>query len=315
MLAWPVSTIFSAVLLLAPLLALAFPPGGNLALVGAGTAIAVASLLLIRGRLEHEVLFAVGALLQVLGIAVIRHAEGGGVSGLSPLYLVPLFWAALTGRRRDVALVVAGLALALVLPIVLVGEPAYGAGEWRRAVVWLSVAPIVGLATVGLVSRVREANAGLEELARTDALTGLVNRRGFDELAHREVLRVRRTGEPLVIAIVDVDHFKRWNDTHGHAEGDRLLVAAARAWQAELREIDVLGRWGGEEFVVLLPRCPEAVAQNVLDRLRAATPEGQTCSIGFARLGAQESAADALVRADLALYQAKADGRDRVQSA
>lgn len=171
------------------------------------------------------------------------------------------------------------------------------------------------MAAQSLVARTRRANESLAELARTDPLTGLVNRRGFEEIVGRELLRTRRTGEPLVIAFVDLDHFKRFNDTHGHAAGDRLLSRAALGWRDELRDIDVLARWGGEEFVVLLPRCPEPFAHNVLDRVRSRTPDEQTCSIGFASWHPPELLADTIARADAALYAAKEGGRDRVVAA
>jgi diguanylate cyclase (GGDEF)-like protein len=111
--------------------------------------------------------------------------------------------------------------------------------------------------------------------------------------------------------MLDIDHFKRYPDTHGHAGGDRLLAAAAAAWTTTLRSGDHIARYGGEEFLVLFPRCSAEHAAAAADRLRAAMPAGATCSIGVAPWDGVESAQRLLGRADAALYAAKAAGRDR----
>ncbi len=309
---------FAAVALLAPVLALLLPPSEPLGLLAVGSVVgAVAVALTAHGHRDATASWATsgGPLLYLAAVVLLRAAEGGSVSGYSPLLLLPLFWVALTGDRQLLIAMCLGIAAVLILPIVLVGAPDYPVTEWRRALIWLAVAPTVGLATQDLVRRVSEANEALEGLARTDTLTGLLNRRGFLEVAHREVLRAGRTGEPLVVALLDLDHFKKFNDTKGHPAGDRLLSGAARSWADELREVDVLARWGGEEFIVLLPRCPEAVAHNVLDRVRLATPEDQHCSIGFASWRLGEIIEDTTARADEALYAAKEAGRNQVIAA
>ncbi len=160
----------------------------------------------------------------------------------------------------------------------------------------------------------RHADA-LSALARTDALTGAANRRAIDEALERELERARRTGAPLVVLLLDMDRFKHYNDRFGHLRGDVLLQRAAAAWRAALRTTDVLGRWGGEEFCVLLADCSPAGAEQLAERLRAAVPEGQTCSIGVACWDRQEDVPTLVRRADEALYAAKRDGRDRVVSA
>ncbi|MBW3657088.1 MAG: GGDEF domain-containing protein [Actinobacteria bacterium] len=152
----------------------------------------------------------------------------------------------------------------------------------------------------------------LDELARTDKLTGLHNRRAFDELLERELARAARTGDPLALALLDLDRFKAYNDAHGHQGGDELLSLAASSWKQCLRDVDVLARWGGEEFVALLPNAtPPDTVEVVVDRLRAATPLGQTCSAGVAVWDGSETAAELVRRADAALYEAKERGRDR----
>jgi diguanylate cyclase (GGDEF)-like protein len=146
----------------------------------------------------------------------------------------------------------------------------------------------------------------LTEIALTDMLTGLPNRRAWDD----RLGQAMRDHEPMCVAILDLDFFKSYNDAHGHQGGDRLLKEAAAAWRAELRATDMLARYGGEEFVVLLPRHDLESARRVVDRLRAATPRGESCSAGIARRQAGEDATALLARADVALYEAKRAGRN-----
>jgi diguanylate cyclase (GGDEF)-like protein len=168
----------------------------------------------------------------------------------------------------------------------------------------LSAEVAVTLERVELLSR-------LESIARTDDLTGLPNRRAWEEQLPREVIRASRSRQPLCVAMVDLDHFKRFNDERGHQAGDRLLKEAAAEWEEALRATDILARYGGEEFALALPACPPDEALAVVERLRAATPEEQTCSAGIAHWDGSESAAALLGRADGALYEAKRLGRDR----
>jgi diguanylate cyclase (GGDEF)-like protein len=147
----------------------------------------------------------------------------------------------------------------------------------------------------------------LTESALTDELTGLPNRRAWDERLEQAI----REPEPLCVAILDLDRFKSYNDDHGHQAGDRFLKEAAAAWRAQLRPADTLARYGGEEFVVLLREDDLGNARDIVDRLRAATPRGQTCSAGIARRIGDEADTDLLGRADHALYEAKRAGRDR----
>ena len=149
----------------------------------------------------------------------------------------------------------------------------------------------------------------LNRQARTDELTALPNRRAWDEGVQREIARARRTGEPLCVALLDLDHFKLYNDTHGHPAGDAHLRRTAAAWRRELRSIDVLARYGGEEFGVLLPSCDPERAREVIDRVRFATPNGETASAGVVLYDGKESAQSLLARADAALYRAKHAGR------
>jgi two-component system cell cycle response regulator len=171
----------------------------------------------------------------------------------------------------------------------------------------------------------RQANQRLEELAVTDELTGLANRRRLTDALASGMALARRQRTPLSVVLADLDRFKELNDTLGHEAGDRALVRTAQALQAGLREVDVLGRWGGEEFLVVLPGSDEAGAREVGERLRKVveqmglvnqvTGNTLTTSVGVATLGeGVDSPAELVRRADQALYAAKAAGRNRVES-
>ena len=165
--------------------------------------------------------------------------------------------------------------------------------------------------------------SALADLARRDALTGLANRRAFEEALQREVARSRRTGNPLAVVALDIDHFKRVNDTHGHPVGDVVLAEVATRAQGALRAEDLLARIGGEELAALLPGATLSAAAEVAERIRRAVSDtaieaGEasldvTVSLGCAVLGADERDGSALLaRSDARLYDAKRGGRDRV---
>ncbi|HKZ12912.1 MAG TPA: diguanylate cyclase [Solirubrobacterales bacterium] len=154
-----------------------------------------------------------------------------------------------------------------------------------------------------------------ERMARSDALTGLPNRRALDDQLPREMSRALRADSPLSLAIIDIDNFKAYNDSYGHLAGDAVLRDCAAAWDQALRGEDMILRFGGEEFLVVLPGCDADDATEIIERLRAATPDGQTCSAGLAKWRPGESVDDLVGRADKALYEAKEAGRDRLVSA
>jgi diguanylate cyclase (GGDEF)-like protein len=155
----------------------------------------------------------------------------------------------------------------------------------------------------------------LTVLARTDPLTDLSNRRAWQDELARELSRADRGGEPLSIGLIDLDDFKAFNDRWGHAAGDRLLLTAAARWRRRLRLSDLLARIGGDEFAVILPACEIEQAAALGDQLRAALPDGLSCSIGVTEWVPGESAERVLDRADRALYAAKDAGRNRVVAA
>ncbi|HYH53091.1 MAG TPA: sensor domain-containing diguanylate cyclase [Solirubrobacterales bacterium] len=152
----------------------------------------------------------------------------------------------------------------------------------------------------------------VQEMARRDSLTGLPNRRALEEQMPQAMARARRSRSALSVAILDIDRFKDYNDTHGHLAGDEVLRACARAWDAALRAEDTIVRFGGEEFLVLLPDTDTEQAAEIIERLRENTPMGQTCSAGLAGWDHVESIDELLRRADEALYLAKASGRDQL---
>lgn len=172
----------------------------------------------------------------------------------------------------------------------------------------------------------KQAQAALELLATIDTLTGLANRRYFLELAERAFYQAQRYNRPLSVVMIDVDNFKNINDTFGHAAGDQVLTSIARRMQEVLRRSDILGRYGGDEFVVLLPETGQEGARRMTERLRAAVAQmtekmGEidlpvSLSVGVSSsFGMSDITLDVLLqRADKALYTSKQSGRDRVTS-
>lgn len=171
----------------------------------------------------------------------------------------------------------------------------------------------------------KEANARLEKLAITDELTGLYNHRFFQETLRFESMRTDRKGGPLSLLMIDVDYFKKFNDTNGHPAGDKLLRSLAQLYQSQLRSIDIVARYGGEEFAIVLLDTNKSEAAQVAEKLRAAVaaqsfPGGETqpggkisVSIGVATLPLDaQSAPELVVIADQALYRAKHSGRNKV---
>ncbi|MFP7721725.1 GGDEF domain-containing protein [Lysobacter sp. A3-1-A15] len=156
----------------------------------------------------------------------------------------------------------------------------------------------------------------VERLAISDELTGIANRRSMQAMLERSVALSTRQVMPFSIAILDIDHFKAVNDTLGHAAGDEVLKAFARLSGSQLRDTDALGRWGGEEFLLVMPGGTDGVCR-VLERIRESVRAGCldgrsiTFSAGVARHRAEETPDALLARADVALYQAKRTGRDR----
>lgn len=235
-----------------------------------------------------------------LGNLLVSVAAAAGASehvGLANLYLFVAIFAILNLPLRSALnhLAAAGVAYAIVLGFgPRAGEPPVAA--------WMAVfgtAVILSGVVLGLVSVLRVA-------AREDALTGLANRRSWDERLEDELERSRRTGIALSVAIFDLDGFKAINDTSGHDAGDRLLQQLAHAWQAAVRGGgDFLARLGGDEFGLLAPGSDETGIRRLTKRLADALPDEITASVGVATWDRAENASDLLRRADRAMYQTK----------
>jgi diguanylate cyclase (GGDEF)-like protein len=188
---------------------------------------------------------------------------------------------------------------------VYAGRP-YAFSERELRIVQM-IAGTLGSALVRAELLDRLANA-----ATTDPLTGLPNRRAWDERAARELARAARSGNPVCLALFDLDHFRAFNDAHGRAAGDTLLKSCAARWWDRVRSVDLLARLGGEEFALLLPNCIAPDAVMAVERLRAATRDLRAVSVGLAQWDMQEQLESFMLRADVALYRAKKMGRDRV---
>jgi diguanylate cyclase (GGDEF)-like protein len=249
-------------------------------------------------------------LLWFVVVALLRQSQDGALAGYGPLLLLPVLWLLLYGTRGQIAAAVACVAVTVSLPLAAGGGDARGE-ELRLAIVWTMIAAVVCYTVLRLVDEIRRQSAELERLASTDSLTGLPNRRVWEDALPRELARSLRTGSPVSIAILDLDHFKYYNDTHGHQGGDLLLKEIAALWPSELRESDLLARYGGEEFALLLPDCGTADIEPVVEKVRLATPSGVSSSAGAAVWDGVEEPEELIRRADDALYAAKRGGRDR----
>jgi two-component system cell cycle response regulator len=172
-----------------------------------------------------------------------------------------------------------------------------------------------------LQDQLRQRNADLDQMSRSDPLTGLYNRRHLDEQLARLHADADRHQEPLCVLLLDIDHFKRVNDTYGHPAGDVVLCSFADRLRSNVRGNDVVGRWGGEEFLVLMPRTDLAGALEVAERLRAAAAASPVCTGGWSIqvtvsggcvLSTGVGADTLLQLADSCLYAAKASGRNKI---
>lgn len=237
-----------------------------------------------------------------------KEGVWGAADRMVTIHVLPAWYQ--TGLAR----VGAVLAVLAILGLVIQARTA-ALNRQRR---WLE--QLVAQRTQDLVN----ANAELERLASTDGLTGLLNRRRFDEMALAEIDRAQRYGRPFSMLLVDLDHFKQVNDNFGHNAGDAVLRIAAQRVMASVRTTDVVARYGGEELSVLLPETDEAEALSVAERIRQAIGSQPvsyedkqilvTASVGGAEyLPQDDSVARLIGRADAALYRAKQTGRDRVR--
>jgi diguanylate cyclase len=219
--------------------------------------------------------------------------------------------------RLSIAMLVSLSAATLIAPALLALQLATDTLDDGAAIV-LGSTVLFLLVVIRMSQLVREVERQAERvrvLSRQDELTGLPNRRAWNEEIPHALARARQRNLPVTVAMLDIDHFKRFNDRYGHPAGDRLLTEAAVAWRAALREGDLIARYGGEEFIVLMPDATVEEATAVLRRALGHTPLGQTFSAGLACWDTTETSDALTARADTALYQAKAAGRNRVTAA
>ena len=246
-----------------------------------------------------------------------QHLAGTRRRHWRPLYIAPLLLAGVILLARTVRAVLVPESVSVEVEqgtLLSVGSSLAG----LIAALLLQMT-LVALVVTRLVDR-------LERLSRHDALTGLLNRRAIDEILSQEEQRARRLSGRLSVLMIDIDHFKRINDSQGHGVGDRALQHLAAVMRSQLREIDHLSRWGGEEFLAVLPATREAdalvMAERLADRVRSLPLVNDdirlalTASIGVAEWrGPDDTVLQLLERADAALYQAKRNGRDQVRAA
>jgi diguanylate cyclase (GGDEF)-like protein len=251
-----------------------------------------------------------------------------------------MLWAGLTfplcflmlGTRRGLktSLGIHGVFLLLVLPSALSDAiPGAVPGSTGKAIISLAVffAVMIALLWV-LASRLEELASARTEArlfaaqATTDTLTGLPNRRQLDDELDRQIAGTRRHPQPLSVVLIDIDRFKAVNDRFGHEVGDHVLIEIAGRLAGSVRSPDILGRWGGEEFLLISPHTDHDAALELAERCRGRVADTAfheaadiTASFGVATLAAGEDARSRVRRADHALYRAKNDGRDRVVAA
>lgn len=288
-----------------------------------GWAVAVISVAI---ALAHPSLWLFAPFGALGGAVMVRAGTDGLDAGIGPLLLIPILAVAVYGSRR--ALI--GVATCMVA-VVVVTQIATAEGSvelnpvWRQDLVLAVMATVLGVVIQDLVTRMRkernlaeERGRIIEELALTDPLTGIDNRRGWERAIQRSVGQARRHSQPLSLAMLDLDHFKEYNDAHGHQAGDDFLHVVAQNWEEMTRIEDHIARYGGEEFVLTLPNTGLEGARVIVERLRAALPapgESQetriTCSAGITEWDGSETVREMVARADKALYEAKHRGRDQ----
>jgi diguanylate cyclase (GGDEF)-like protein len=307
LLPWVGSGVLAFVLL--PLL-----PGatnlGNL-LAGVLIPISVAWALLTRWERHPAWMQALPPLLPFVMIALVRGTNESPIAAYSPVVLLPVFWFALYGTRPQLLVSVVLVGITYAVPSPALSGDNYAATQAIAALLWMVIAGIAGFTLSELVRQRELLAERLEHTARTDALTGLPNRRAWDEELEREIHHAARTETPLCMALLDLDFFKQFNDRNGHPAGDSHLKEVASLWRGRLRSADLIARYGGEEFAVLLTATDAVEAEQVIETLRGCVPVDETVSAGVAQWDGVESGPELFARADRALYGAKRAGRDR----
>jgi diguanylate cyclase (GGDEF)-like protein len=285
---------------------------------------------------DHYMVAQLSAANMLVMIGFTCIAPQAGVMFLCSLFTVCSF-ASLRSTPGKIAIIWTSMALGLAALFLLTDKPVampHGNNIERFATMLVFTLTIGRCMFIGIFSsalrqslyesglKLREAYKRIEELAELDELTGSFNRRCIMRMLDEEIARFSRSGAPCSVALIDLDHFKRVNDTHGHPTGDEVLRTFAITMFANIRSIDRFGRYGGEEFLLILPDMPSDGAIRALDRLRAIVADLDwsafspgmkvTLSAGVATLRPGETTDSILARTDSALYAAKAQGRNRI---
>jgi diguanylate cyclase (GGDEF)-like protein len=255
-----------------------------------------------------------GSTLLLLLVGYVDYVTGPEIR-VFPLYFLPLIAVSLRLGRR------AGLVAALACAVTWLAANG-PAGSTRQEPVVTAINTVVMLVTFAFVSALTASQRRWLEreraLSRTDGLTGLRNTRGFYELSATEIARSNRYRRPLTLAYVDLDSFKEVNDRHGHARGDEVLVAAARALRRASRSTDIVGRLGGDEFALLFPETGLTAGETAVRKLQSLFDEAMrkhgwsvTASIGCVSFEAPFPDVEALLReADSVMYEVKSSGKN-----
>lgn len=269
-----------------------------------------------------------GILIACFVVGLVVHG-GFEQTALYWVFPFPPILYGLLGRKRGTVL---NLSLLIILTLLLYG-PALGQAQYQTAESSRFLASLLTLIVAcGINEHFRERSHHSMDLlqrskdnqANSDALTGLANRRFLDQTLPQTLLQQPEQLLPMALIMVDLDHFKYINDSFGHAEGDRVLQQIARLFRSKLRQPDIACRYGGEEFLLLLPQTQLTDAARVAEKIRQTVAQQRflpqhpelviTCSFGVALLSDAEDFDEALRQADQLLYQAKADGRNLVRS-
>jgi len=266
--------------------------------------------------------YLVGVTFLYVGMTWASHASGGIIplSMVAYVQILPLLFASSKLPPASLYFLVAWAELVFVVAAGIFGIPNH-AIEYQGAMLAIASVAYIGSA----ISTLMDERTQLRRLATTDPLTGLLNRRAALDTIGTELARNRRRGDPISLAILDIDHFKMINDDFGHDEGDRALRLVSAALRDTVRGGDIVARWGGEEFLICFPDTVLKGAEEVCVRCRLAISQTHvgtdpdrgrriTASFGVVQVQPQDRLNDAIIRADRLLYQAKERGRDRIET-